>query len=98
MKNMTFIAYAVEKNILNGCIILADYVWKPENESEVFYDFCLTLFKEIFEDYQKQYNETETLLDAIQEIVYVSRTMEYHARLEGEKENEKRQASASVFD
>lgn len=98
MENKTFTKYVIGKNILNGCIILADYVWKPENESEAFYDFCLALFKEIFEDYQKQYNETDTLLDAIQEIVYVSRTRGYHAMMEGEKENEKRQASASVFD
>lgn len=97
MKNITFIAYTVEKNILDGCIVLADYVWQPENEVETFYDFCLTLFKEIFEDYQKQYNETETLLDAIQEIVYVSRTREYHAKMEGEKEREKREANSLVF-
>ncbi len=97
MKNITFIAYAVEKNILDGCIVLADYVWQPENEAETFYDFCLTLFKEIFEDYQKQYNETETLLDAIQEIVYVSRTREYHAKMKGEKEREKREANSLVF-
>ena len=98
MKNITFIAYAVEKNILDGCIVLADYVWQPEHEADTFYDFCLTLFKEIFEDYQKQYNETETLLDAIQEIVYVSRTREYYAIMEGEKEREKRQADSLVFE
>lgn len=98
MKNKTFIKYLVEKNILSGCIVLADFVWQPENESESFYDFCINLLQEIFIDYQKQYSETETLLDAIQEIVHVSRTIEYHAKLEGEKENEKREASASVFD
>lgn len=98
MKNITFIAYAVEKNILDGCIVLADYVWQPEHERESFYDFCINLLQEIFTDYQKQYSETETLLDAIQEIIFVSRTREYHARKEGERENEKREASASVFD
>lgn len=98
MENKTFTKYVVEKSILNGCIILADYIWKPEHEDTPFYDFCISLLTEIFEDYQKSYDETKTLLDAIQEIVYVSKAIEYHAMVKGEKENEKRQASASVFD
>lgn len=96
MKNLTFIGYIIEKNILDGCIVLANYIWQPQNEDTPFYNFSISLLNEIFEDYKKTNSETGTLLDAIQEIVYVSQTIEKHAREQGVKEHKKRQANSFV--
>ena len=98
MKNLTFIEHVAEKGNLKGCIVLADYIWNPKNENTEFYDFAYCLLGEIFKDYNKKYNATETLLDAIQEVVYVSRTIERHAAEQGERENEKRQADSFVLE
>ena len=98
MKNLTFIEHVIEKGNLKGCIVLADYIWNPENENTEFYDFAYCLLGEIFKDYNKKYNATETLLDAIQEVVYVSRTIKRHAEKQGEKEREERQTNSLIFE
>lgn len=99
MKNLTFVEYLITIDSLKGCIILAEYLWQPDkNEDSPFWDFCYSLLGEIFEEYRKQYNETETLLQAIQEVVYISRMIEKQAEEEGRKERAKREASASLYE
>lgn len=98
MKNLTFVEYLAALNILDDCIILAEYLWQPTNEDNAFWDFCHNMLSVIYEDYRKEYDETETLLLGIQDIVYVSRVIEKQAEEKGRKEREKREASASLFE
>lgn len=98
MKNLTFVEYLVTIDSLEGCIILAEYLWKPgKNEDSSFWDFCYSLLGEIFEEYRKQYNETEDLLHGIEEVVYVSRMLEKQAWERGRKYREEREANTPVY-
>lgn len=100
MKNLTFIEYVVTLDILKGCIILAEYLWSPDNGNEdaPFWDFCYTLFSDIYGDYRKKYNKTETLTEAVRDTVCISKMIEKRAIEKGEREREKRQADSFVFE
>lgn len=99
MKNLTFVEYLVTIDSLEGCIILAEYLWKPDrNEDSPFWDFCYTLLGEIFSDYRKEYDETEDLLHGIEEVVYVSRMLEKQAWERGQKYREEREANSLVYE
>ena len=98
MKNLTFVEYISALDMLKGCIILAECVWNPNNEDTPFWDFCYTLLGDIYEDYKKEYDTTKTLLNAIQDIVYVSDVIERQAEIKGEKEREERQANSFVLE
>lgn len=98
MKNLTFVEYISTLDMLKGCIILAEYLWNPDSEDTPFWDFCYTLLNDIYEDYRKEYNATETLLNGIQDIVYVSNVIERQAIRQGEKEREERQANSFILE
>lgn len=97
MKNLSFIEYIATLDILESCIILAEHLWNPEFEDTPFWDFCYNLFTVIYEDYRKEYDETESLVQAIEDTVYVGKIIEKKAVERGRKYLAEREADSPIF-
>lgn len=97
MENLTFVEYVAECVNLEGCIILAELVY-PYNEDKVVYKYAHDLLEAIFYDYRQEYTKTETLLEGIQELIFIDRLIQKQAEAIGRKENEKRKADTLVFE